>query len=78
MVGRPLALEKGGRRIRADGSPEATNQLAHAVVRIALFFSGVVLREALDKEGAQCLVLAVGDGGIGLQEKVSTTDNIHG
>jgi hypothetical protein len=73
-----LALEKGGRRIRADRGPEPMNQLPHAPVGIAEFVSDVILGEAIDEDGAQRLVLAVIGCGVGLQEEPSATEVVHG
>src|SRR5947209_1874446 len=54
------------------------DQLPHAPVGIAVFVSGVVLRQSLDEDGAQRLVLTVVSCGISIQEEVPATEIIHG
>jgi hypothetical protein len=53
------------------------NQLPHAPVCISIFFGDVVLREAVDKDGSQRLVLALVGRRIGVQEVPSARSVIH-
>lgn len=54
------------------------DQLPHAAVCEPISRGDLVLREALDEDGSQCLVLAVIGRGIGVQEELSAARVIHG
>jgi hypothetical protein len=54
------------------------DQLPHAAVCEPISRGHLVLREALDEDGSECLVLAVIGRGIGVQEELSATRVIHG
>jgi hypothetical protein len=54
------------------------DQLPHAAVCEPKFRGDLVLREALDEDGSQRLVLTVIGRGIGVQEEMSVTRVIHG
>ena len=54
------------------------DQLPHAAVAIAEFFSDVSLREPIDEDGSQRLVLTMVGRGIGIQEELATAGEVHG
>jgi membrane protease YdiL (CAAX protease family) len=53
------------------------NELSHAAVCITVLVGDIVLGQAIDEDGAQRLVLAVVDCGIGIQEEPLATTIIH-
>src|SRR3981189_2781106 len=54
------------------------DQLPHAAVGIAVFVSVVILREPIDEDGSQRLVLTMVGRGIGIQEELATAVEVHG
>jgi hypothetical protein len=77
MVCQALVVEKGGRRTGADRSPKTMNELSHASACVAICGGDVVLREAIDEDPSQRLVLAVVRRRIGIQEKSTAIFVIH-
>ena len=54
------------------------DQLPHAAVGIAEFVGDVILREPLDEDGSQRLVLTMVGRRIGIQEELATAVEVHG
>ena len=54
------------------------DQLPHAAVGIAVFVSDVILREPIDEDRSQRLVLTMVGRGIGIQEELATAGEVHG
>jgi len=54
------------------------DELPHAAVGIAVFVSDVILREPIDEDSSQRLVLTMVGRGIGLQEELATAGEVHG
>jgi hypothetical protein len=78
MACRPSASEEGGREIRTDRGPELMDQMSDAAVGIAVFVSDVSLREPIDEDGSQRLVLTMVGRGIGIPEELATAVEVHG
>ena len=54
------------------------DELPDAAVGIAVFVSDVGLREPIDEDGSQRLVLTMVGRGIGIQEELATMGEVHG
>jgi hypothetical protein len=54
------------------------NQLPHAAVGIAIFVGDLILREPIDEDRSQRLVLTMVGRGIGIQEELATPGEVHG
>jgi hypothetical protein len=75
-VGLDRVGRKGG-RARGEGLPERVDELAESLVREVEPLGGLLLREAVDEDGAKGLVLALTRGS-GVEEGVAQRGVVHG
>jgi hypothetical protein len=69
--GRAARWRKGGWVAGATPVAELVDELAKGVVAVAELLGGVLLRKAVEKDGAQGLVLALGGAGGLLKEELA-------